>query len=144
MGRLPIWQGRRRYLPHGAVPSSVAALAFVASSLVGAFASAPAADAAPPTSPQTASGCNQDVCIYVEGSGTQVTYWSTTAALPASMCTVAKYWANGALVYEGNTKCGSSGGHVFSYWSNPGYFAAGTQVCNTWTGIPGKPCETIQ
>jgi hypothetical protein len=116
----------------------------VASSLVLALALAPAASAAPSASPQTASGCNQSVCIYVEGSGTQVTYWSTTAALPASMCTVAKYWASGALVYEGNTKCGSSGAEVSSYWSDPGYFAVGTQLCNTWTGIPGKPCETIE
>ncbi len=60
------------------------------------------------------------------------------------MCTVAKYWADGVLVYEGNIKCGSSGGHVFSYWSDPGYFVAGTELCNTWTGISGRPCETIQ
>jgi hypothetical protein len=60
------------------------------------------------------------------------------------MCTVAKYWANGVLVYEGNTKCGSSGEQVFSYWTDPGYFAAGTVLCNTWTGIAGKPCETIE
>lgn len=144
MGRSPRRSGRRRYLLGGARASSVAALVVVASSLVLTFVPASAATAAPSISPQTASGCNQDVCIYVEGSGTQVTYWSTTAALPASMCTVAKYWANGVLVYEGNTKCGSSGAQVFSYWSNPGYFAAGTVLCNTWTGVPGKPCETIE
>ncbi len=142
MGWSPRGSGCRRCLRHGAVASSVAVL--VASSLALAFAPASAASAAPSISPLTASGCNQNVCIYVEGSGTQVTYWSTTAALPASMCTVAKYWANGVLVYEGNTKCGSSGAQVFSYWTDPGYFAAGTQVCNTWTGVPGKPCETIE
>ena len=146
MGRSPIWSGRRRCLAHGAVSPSTAALLLLvlASSLLLVLASASPASAAPLISPLTASGCNQDVCIYVEGSGTQVTYWSTTASLPASMCTVANYWANGVLVYEGNTKCGSSGGRVSSYWSNPGYFAAGTVLCNTWTGIPGKPCETIE
>ncbi len=144
MGRSPIWSGHRRYRLNGAVRSSIAVLPLLASSLVLAVAPASAASAAPSISPQTASGCNQYVCIYVEGSGTQVTYWSTTAALPHSMCTVANYWADGVLVYEGNTKCGSSGGQVSSYWSNPGHFAVGTQLCNTWTGIAGKPCEVVE
>lgn len=96
------------------------------------------------TSPLTASRCNQNVCIYVVGSGTQVTKWETSAVLPMAMCTVAKYWANGVLVYEGTSKCGSAGGSVMSYWSGPGYFPAGTQVCNTWTNVPGRPCETIE
>ncbi len=143
MGRSPIRLGHR-HRRNSAVRSSAAALVLIVSALMLAFAPASAAGAAPSISPQTARGCNQNVCIYVEGSGTQVTYWSTTAALPASMCTVANYWANGVLLYEGNTKCGSSGGQVSSYWSNPGRFAAGTQLCNTWTGIPGKPCETIE
>jgi hypothetical protein len=30
-----------------------------------------------------------------------------------------------------------------SYWTNPGYFPAGTVVCNTWKNVAGKPCETI-
>ena len=139
MGRSPIWPEWRRYLLDGAVAPGI-----VASSLMLALGPPPAASAALSISPLTASGCNQDVCIYVEGSRTQVTYWSTTASLPASMCTVAKYWANGVLVYEGNTKCGSSGGRVSSYWSDPGYFASGTELCSTWTGIPGKPCETVE
>ncbi len=144
MGRSPVSPECRRYLPKGAVRSGVAALVLIASSLLFTFAPASAASAAPSISPQTASGCNQYVCIYVEGSGTQVTYWSTTAALPASICTVAKYWANGVLVYEGNTKCGSGGAEVSSYWPDPGSFAAGTQLCNTWIGVLGKPCETVE
>ncbi|MDA8357782.1 MAG: hypothetical protein M0Z95_16175, partial [Actinomycetota bacterium] len=111
--------GAPEVFPSRAVSSSTAALLLVASSLLLVLQSASPASAAASISPLTASGCNQDVCIYVEGSGTQVTYWSTTASLPASMCTVANYWANGVLVYEGNTKCGSSGGRVSSYWSNP-------------------------
>jgi hypothetical protein len=144
MGRPPIWSRRRRYRRNGAVRGSIAVFLLIASSLVLAVAPASAASAVPSISPQTASGCNQYVCIYVEGSGTQVTYWRTTAALPHFMCTVANYWANGVLVYEGNTKCGSSGAQVSSYWPSPGHFAAGTQLCNTWTGISGKPCETIE
>lgn len=126
--------------------------------LIGAFAAAllvivtpsvtvasPGASPAPSLiSPASASGCNQSVCIYVTGSGTHVTRWSTTAVLPSWMCTFAEYWANGELVYVGNTKCGSKGDEVMSYWSNPGDFPVGTQLCNTWIGIAGKPCETIE
>jgi hypothetical protein len=144
MARSPIGPGRQSGFRDGALRSSIAALVLAGSSVLFALAPASAASAAPSISPQTARGCSQNVCIYVEGSGTQVTYWSTTAALPASMCTVANYWANGVLLYEGNTKCGSSGGQVSSYWPAPGHFAAGTELCNTWTGIQGKPCETIE
>ena len=102
--------------------------------------------AAPKSSvqPLSASGCNQSVCIYVTGSGTDVTNWSTSATLPASLCTVADYWANGNLVYQGNEKCSSGGASVYSYWPEPGYFAPGTQLCSTWTGVVGKPCETVE
>jgi hypothetical protein len=143
MNRSSIPLGRCRCLRDRVVPSSAAVLILIASGLLLVLVPAGTANAAPSIVPLTASGCNQDICIYVEGSGTQVTYWSTTAVLPVSMCTVAKYWANGVLIYEGNTKCGSAGARVSSYWNSPGYFPAGTEVCNTWTGVPGKPCETI-
>ncbi len=120
-----------------------AALVAVALWVVPAQA-APGGGTSTTTSPLTASGCNQGVCIYVVGSGTYVTRWETRAVLPTAMCTVSRYWANGVLVYEGTTKCGSAGGSVTSYWPSPGYFPAGTEVCNTWTGIPGRPCETIE
>lgn len=126
------------------VIAAIAAVALAASSLVLAFFPVSAASGAPLSSPQTARGCNQAVCIYVEGVGSEVTYWSTAATLPASRCTVAKYWANGALVHEGNMKCGPTGGQVSSYWQSPGRFSAGTVVCNTWTGFSGMPCETIE
>lgn len=60
------------------------------------------------------------------------------------MCTVAKYWENGVLIYEGNTKCGSASGTVSSYWTTPGYFPSGTELCSTWTGIVGKSCVSIR
>ena len=122
---------------------TASALVAVVTAPVG-WAAAAGSPTATPVSRLTASGCNQRVCIYVTGSGTRVTWWSTTAVLPSPMCTFAQYWADGALIYEGNTKCGSEGTEVSSYWSNPGYFAAGTEVCNTWAGVPGRPCETIE
>lgn len=133
----------RRLIRLLAWPSAVAALLVVLTAPVG-WPAAGASSNPTPVTPLTASGCNQRVCIYVTGSGTRVTWWSTTAVLPSSMCTFAEYWANGALVYEGNTKCGSAGGEVSSYWPHPGYFATGTQLCNTWIGVPGKPCETVE
>lgn len=98
----------RSALTGSAFQSMVAVFALIAASLW-MLAPSTSATAAASVSPLTASGCNQRVCIYVEGSGTSVTYWSTTATLPASMCTVASYCANGVLVYKGNAKCGSSG-----------------------------------
>ena len=127
----------------------VIALTVFAGSALPAFAApvtGSASYAAPTSSvqPLSASGCNQSVCIYVTGSGTDVTNWSTSATLPTSMCTVADYWANGNLVYQGNEKCGSGGASVSSYWPEPGYFAPGTQLCSTWAGVAGKPCETVE
>lgn len=94
--------------------------------------------------PLSASGCNQSVCIYITGSGTDITNWSTSATLPTSMCTIANYWANGNLVNQGNEKCGDAGASVYSYWPQPGYFGPGTQLCSTWTGVAGRPCETVE
>lgn len=94
--------------------------------------------------PFSASGCNQYVCIHVEGSGTYVTNWWTTATIPFSTCTVAQFWANGFLVHKGALRCGNAGTSFRSDWPDPGYFAPGTQVCQTWTNVPGRPCEWIE
>lgn len=145
MGASPIRFGRRKFLRDGVVPAAVVALTLVAGSLW----LVPPAPAGASTSgsnfmPLTAGGCNQYVCIYIKSSTNWVTYWRTTAFLPSSMCTVAKYWETGVLIYDGNTKCGSAGQTVSSYWNYPGFFSASTELCNTWTGVPGKACETIE
>ena len=121
-----------------------AVLIVIATASLGWVSAAGASQISSSSLPASASGCNQRVCIHVTGTGTHVTRWSTTAVLPSSMCTFAEYWANGVLVYVGNTKCGSAGDEVSSYWPDPGSFSVGTQLCNTWTGIAGKPCETIE
>lgn len=121
---------------------AAALLVVVTPSLV--VASVGASPTPAPVNPDSASGCNQSVCIEVTGAGNHVTRWMTTAVLPSKICTFAEYWANGELVYVGNTKCGSKGDEVSSYWSDPGDFSKGTQLCNTWSGITGKPCETIE
>lgn len=121
-----------------AASSLVVAMPWVAPTVAGASASPLSA------LPQSAGGCNQSICINVEGSGTKVTRWSTSATLPTTMCSFADYWANGVVVDVGTLKCASAGSSVSSYWPEPGNFAVGTQVCNTWTGIAGRPCETIE
>ncbi len=94
--------------------------------------------------PESADGCNQSVCIDVVGSGTTVSYWSTSTTLPYSLCTSSSYWANDVLVAKGPTQCGDVGSELSSAWNDPGYFPAGTQLCNTWSNISGRPCETIE
>ncbi len=144
--------GRRAQRFTGApavITAVVVVLAVLIASALPVFA-APVTRTASPTTPTSsveplsASGCNQSVCIYVTGSGTDVTNWSTSATLPGSMCTVADYWADQNLVYQGNEKCGSGGTSVSSYWPQPGYFPAGTQLCNTWSNISGRPCESVE
>jgi hypothetical protein len=93
--------------------------------------------------PRSAYGCNQDVCISVVGNGTYVKTWATSAYPSyAYRCTWANYWANGKLLYSGALQCRSD----YYYFDSVGIYGnvkAGSQVCNTWYGIPGKPCESI-
>lgn len=119
-----------------------AALVVAAAPVPGSWAAASARSGF--MGPLSANGCNQSVCIHIVGSGTTVTRWSTTAVLPSKMCSAAEYWDDGQLVYEGTSKCGSAGTKVSSYWSDPGQFPVGTELCSTWTGVSGKPCETIE
>jgi hypothetical protein len=93
--------------------------------------------------PESANGCSGAICIFVTGSGLQVSDWTTTVVLSRSMCSTASFWANGVLVARGGSQCGASGDELLSDWPNPGNFANGTVLCNTWSGISGKPCETV-
>jgi hypothetical protein len=95
------------------------------------------------SAPRSAYGCNQEVCISVVGNGTYVKTWATSAYPSyAYRCTWANYWANGKLLYSGSLQCRSD----YYYYDSVGIYGnvkAGSQVCNTWYGIPGKPCESI-
>lgn len=96
-----------------------------------------------PASPLSASGCNDSVCIDLQGSGSQVTDWHTTAFASACVCTEADYLANGVLEHQGSTQCVPAGTELVSDWDNTSW-KNGTVLCNTWPGISGKPCETIE
>jgi hypothetical protein len=113
-----------------------------------AAASTPAAAATGAASsitihPDSASGCSGAICIAVTGSGLHVSNWTTTVALSKSMCSTASFWANGVLVATGSNTCGSAGDELSADFSDPGNFANGTVLCNTWSGVSGKPCETV-
>ena len=96
-----------------------------------------------PAGPLTAAGCNARVCINLQGPGSTVNDWETTAWAATSVCTQAEYWANGVLMHQGSTQCVSSGTHLVSDWAST-WWPSGTLLCNTWPGIPGEPCETIE
>ena len=100
--------------------------------------------------PASSSGCSQDVCISVcnniscTGSGLFVTYVGGTGYPPigdSTNPTVAKVWVRGVVRYT------SSGLPlhtrvviVFPFGYN---VDNGSQICMTFTGIPGEACETV-
>jgi hypothetical protein len=93
--------------------------------------------------PLSASGCNDSVCIDLEGSGSQVSDWETTAWAGSATCTYADYWANYVLERQGTRQCVQAGTELESNWDNTSW-PNGTVLCNTWPGISGEPCETIE
>jgi hypothetical protein len=96
-----------------------------------------------PFRPLSASGCNESVCIDVQGSGSTVSDWETTAWAATSLCTYADFWVNYVLDRQGGEVCVGGGTELESDWKNTS-FPNGTVLCNTWPGIPGEPCETIE
>lgn len=89
---------------------------------------------------EAASGCNIDVCIFLDGSGLTVTKWRTTGSVSGYQCGYAYFWRNGAVIRT-IYACGS--GTVSATWNSPGNFAHGDELCNTWTVASGTPCKTI-
>jgi hypothetical protein len=100
--------------------------------------------------PLSASGLNQEVWIYVDGSGCDVTTWWTSTLVQNKLIeTWASYWVNGKDVETSLPIIIEPGGFGVSVWTDGtggegGSFKNGTKLCVTWYGIPGKPCETIE
>lgn len=99
--------------------------------------------------PDSASGCNYDVCIDITGSSTNVSNWTTTAYGNVG-CTMPWFiWTEpgqGTEHEAGPNICPTSGGDgVYYDTQGPfGYFPGGSHLCNTWNRIPGEPCENIK
>lgn len=92
----------------------------------------------------SATGCNVDVCIALTGSGLTVDKWETRGYVTGAQCSYARYLRNDSVIATSGTVCSSGAGWLVSTWNNPGTFADGTILCNTWSGITGKPCKTVQ
>ena len=94
-------------------------------------------------SPLDVVACAGNTCQVLTVSGTTVTNWLTSTTAPNSVCTYAEYIENGTIIAESGTTCLSSGQQANADWSDPGKFPAGAKLCTAWTGIAGKPCNTI-
>jgi hypothetical protein len=93
--------------------------------------------------PDSADTCSDSICIYVVGSGLNVSSWTTTAVISTSMCSTARYLENGVVIATSGEGCGSAGDQLSSEWVDPGNFPNGTRLCNEWSGIAGEPCITV-
>jgi hypothetical protein len=92
--------------------------------------------------PASGSGCNFDVCIEVTGTGLEVTKWYTAAYAPgtSSICASPVFWIDGGIDIVGDEICGT----LLEAWDDQTeYFDDQTQLCNTWTGVAGKPCLVV-
>lgn len=104
----------------------------------------PLASAPADVTPDSASGCNQDVCIQIVGSSNKVNDWDSQAYWDGSyLCTRSRFYANNNLIRTGTVVCGGAG-VFYTYWTPNKYFPSPTLACNRWTSIPGYPCETIR
>jgi hypothetical protein len=92
----------------------------------------------------SANGCNRNVCISVNGSGTFVDSWQTQA-LGNFGCSSPHFQS--LFYYVGTRICPSSAeqGVYFYNYKRPRNYPDKTWLCNVWLAndIPGKPCIQI-
>jgi hypothetical protein len=98
--------------------------------------------------PDSASGCNVDVCEEVYGSGLTVTGWKTHALWGGGQkCTQAYYIEAypSTVVFYGDWVCGSGPGVFYGEVTSglPRGFPNGKLLCAHWYAINGRPCETV-
>lgn len=92
--------------------------------------------------PDSASGCNEEVCIEVTGSGLVVTKWFTAAFSPDydEICSFPAFWVDDEIDFVGDEICGTE----IEAWDDATEdFENNTQLCNSWPGVAGFPCETV-
>jgi hypothetical protein len=94
--------------------------------------------------PDTASGCNQRVCIRVVGRGLSVDYVSSSAFPTGRVCTYATLSVNNRAYAGTNWVCiNGPRQYGLAYFGLHRNFANGDVFCVTWYKIPGRPCETV-
>jgi hypothetical protein len=92
----------------------------------------------------SASGCNQDVCIQITGSGAHVSDWDTQGYWDGpEICTYSIFEINSIIIRTGTVVCGGAG-VFFTDWPANRSFPTPSLACNQWANIPGYPCETIE
>lgn len=105
-------------------------------------------DLDPEMRPQSAFGCNGDVCIDLDGNGLYLNYWKTQATGNEG-CVQADYRIDTSSTsrrvnlspYICSTRSGA--GVYYDTWDFPPKFADPSTVCNRWTKIAGYPCKTV-
>lgn len=95
--------------------------------------------------PASADGCNAKVCIYVQGSGLKVENWGTRAVAGRGQVIYPIWWTpyntvflTGKAVTVPYDAAPESAGVSLGY-----NFPNNAQLCNTWSGVSGKPCITV-
>lgn len=99
--------------------------------------------------PASASGCNQETCIYVNGTGNYVNFVTQTGfSTDGSGCVYGEFLVRGQVRAFTNTWCWSGGPQQLTgYYTIHYNIATGSQVCVDFVGLGaplGKPCETIE
>lgn len=94
--------------------------------------------------PDSASGCNQAVCISLVGTGLTVTSWSTSAYFAIQTPAFAIYYKNGTVIATSVIVEANPGEWLVDQMIGTHSFPNGTQLCNGWGGTLGHPCETIE
>lgn len=93
--------------------------------------------------PNSASGCSQDVCMQITGSGAHVADWDTQGYWNGPViCTYSIFEINSTIIRTGTVVCGGAG-VFFTDWPANRNFPTPSLACNQWANIPGLPCETI-
>jgi hypothetical protein len=101
--------------------------------------------------PNSATGCNQQVCIHVQGTGLFVSYVSSTGFTTSRTgCSFGEFLVRGSVRSVTNPVCWSNPPNYIEYLAS--YYPVGyninnqSQVCVLYKGKgspPGKPCETV-
>jgi hypothetical protein len=95
--------------------------------------------------PNSASGCNQEVCLQVIGYSNYISRWSTQGFNDGPICSWPDWWYALNVVATTPILCVDDPGVFFADWypnrkftPNPG------SACNSWWGINGFPCIIVR
>lgn len=96
--------------------------------------------------PDSASGCNQDVCIQIRGYSNYISYWGTTGFNDGPVCSWPDWWfPSQTVVATADILCVDSAGvFVGDWYPNRKFTPNPALACNSFWGIPGFPCEMIR